>query len=186
MIPLLNNLISLMKFRLINSILTLPNNDDWLWTFMLLLVFSLIVIPLGFKSGFLRYEIPAISWKVRFRTIALVLLLPATVEEVLFRVLPLPHQLEQKTLITQCLFGSISLILFVIYHPLNAVLLFRNAKETFTDFIFLTYAALLGIVCTIAYFKSGSIYPPITLHWIVVLGWLLGLGGYQKLHSQSN
>ena len=178
-----SNLTSLMKSRLINSILTLPNNDDWLWTVTLLLIFSSIVIPLGFRSGFLRYEIPAISWKVRFRIIALALLLPATAEEVLFRVLLLPHKFEQVSLVTKCLSGSISLVLFVIYHPLNAALLFRNAKETFTNFTFLTCAALLGIVCTMAYFKSGSIYPSITLHWIFVFSWLLVLGGYRKLHK---
>jgi predicted Abi (CAAX) family protease len=183
MISSLNNLTSLMKSRLINSILTLPSNNDWLWTITLLLIFSSIVIPLGFRSGFLRYEIPVISWKVRFRIIALTLLFPATAEEVFFRILLLPHKFEQVSLITKCLSGSISLVLFVIYHPLSAALLFRNAKETFTNLTFLTCAALLGIVCTMAYLKSGSIYPPMMLHWLFVLVWLLGLGGYRRLHT---
>jgi len=35
--------------------------NDWVWTTILLLIFSLIVIPLGFKSKFLRIQIPKIS-----------------------------------------------------------------------------------------------------------------------------
>jgi predicted Abi (CAAX) family protease len=186
MISSLSKLTDLMKSRLINSFLTLPNNDDWTWTVALLLIFSSIVIPLGFRSRFLKYETPEISWKVRFRIIILTLFLPATTEEIFFRILLLPHENEQVSLATKYISGSISLILFVIYHPLNAALLFQNAKETFTNFIFLSFAALLSIVCTIAYFKSGSIYPPVTLHWIFVLGWLLGLGGYRRLHVRSN
>lgn len=184
--PSQNELISLIKSRLANSFLTLPTINDWIWTAILLLIFSLIVIPLGFKLKFLKAEIPEVSWKVIFRLVLITLFLPATAEEVLFRVLLLPHKTEQASLVYQWISGSISLILFIIYHPLNATLFIRNARTTFTSFAFLASAAILGIFCTIAYLKSGSIYPPITLHWIFVLGWLLGLGGYRKLHSQSN
>jgi len=184
--PSLNELISLIKFRLVNSFSTLPSSNDWVWTTILLLVFSSIIIPLGFKLKFLKAEFPEISWKVISRLILITLFLPVTAEEVFFRVLLLPHKTEQASLAYQWIFGSISLALFIIYHPLNATFFIKNARTTFSSFAFLTSAAILAIVCTIAYLKSGSIYPPITLHWIFVLGWLLGLGGYQRLHSQSN
>jgi predicted Abi (CAAX) family protease len=176
----------LMRSRLIHSFSTLPSSSDWIWTIALLLILSLIVIPLGFKLEFLKAEIPKVSWKVISRLTLMTLFFPATAEEVFFRVLLLPHKTEQASLAYQWIFGGISLILFIIYHPLNATFFIRNARTIFSSFVFLTSAAILAIVCTIAYLKSGSIYPSIILHWIFVLGWLLGLGGYRKLHSQSN
>jgi len=182
---LLNELVSLIKFRIVNSFLTLPSWNDWVWTVILLVIFSLIVIPLGFNLKFLRIEIPNISSTVIFRLTLITLLFPATAEELFFRVLLLPHKIELASLTYQLISGSISLTLFIIYHPLNATFFIRNARTIFSNFAFLTSAAFLAIVCTIAYLKSGSIYPPIILHWIIVLGWLLGFGGYQSLHSQS-
>jgi len=185
MITSLNELISLIKSRLVNSFLTFPSNNNWIWTTILLLVFSLIVIPLGFKLKFLKTEIPKVSWKILLRITLITLLFPATAEEVFFRVLLLPHKTEQASLAYQWISGSISLILFIAYHPLNATFFIKNARTTFSSFAFLTSAATLAIVCTIAYLKSGSIYPPVILHWVFVLAWLLGFGGYQILYNQS-
>lgn len=181
----LNELVSLVKFRLVNSFLTLPSTNDWIWTTILLLIFSLIVIPLGFKLKFLKAEVPKVSWKILLRLILITLFLPATAEEIFFRVLLLPHKTEQASLENQWFFASISLILFIIYHPLNATFFIRNARTTFSSFAFLASAAILAIVCTISYLKSGSIYPPVILHWVFVVSWLLGFGGYQRLHNQS-
>ncbi|NJN92276.1 MAG: CPBP family intramembrane metalloprotease [Leptolyngbyaceae cyanobacterium SL_5_14] len=175
-----------MRSRLVHSFSTLPSSSDWIWTITLLLILSLIVIPLGFKLKFLEAEIPKVSWKVISRLTLMTLFFPATAEETFFRVLLLPHKTEQASLAYQWFFGGISLILFIIYHPLNATLFVRNARIIFSSFAFLTSAALLAVVCTVAYLKSGSIYPPIVLHWIFVLSWLLGLGGYRRLHNQSN
>jgi predicted Abi (CAAX) family protease len=179
----LNELIFLIKSRLVHSISTFPNISDWIWTATLLLIFSLIIIPLGFKLQFLKVEAPKTSWKIILRIVLITLFLPATAEEAFFRVLLLPHKFEQASPANIYFFGSISLILFIIYHPLNATFFVRNARATFSSFVFLTSVAVLGIVCSIAYLKSGSIYPPIILHWFFVLGWLLGLGGYRRLHN---
>jgi predicted Abi (CAAX) family protease len=186
MIPSLNELGFLMKSRLAQSFSTFPSNSDWILTIALLLIFPLIVVPLGFRFKFLKVEIPKISLRVLLRVALVSLFFPAMAEEALFRVLLLPHKAEQASLASQLLFGSISLALFIIYHPLNATFFIKSAKTTFSSFAFLTSAAILGIVCSIAYFKSGSIYPPIILHWIFVLGWILCLGGYQRLHNQSD
>lgn len=184
--PLPNNLISLIESRLVNSFLTLPSSSDWIWTAILLLISSLIIVPLGFKLKFLKAEAPQISWKTALRIALVTLVFPATLEELVFRVLLLPHNTEQASLINQLSFGSISLILFVIYHPLNATFFIKNARATFSNFTFLSFVAILAISCNLSYSKSGSIYPPIIIHWSFVLIWLLCLGGYQRLHDQSN
>ncbi|MEH2168506.1 MAG: CPBP family glutamic-type intramembrane protease [Nostoc sp.] len=186
MVNQLSELSSLIKFRLINSVSTFINSNDWIWIITLFIIFSLVGIPLGFKLGLLRFEIAKISCKILLRTALITLIIPVAAEEAFFRVLLLPNKVEQASLVTNWLWGSISLILFVVYHPLNATFFIRNARATFNSFAFLTLAAILGIVCTIAYLKSGSIYPPVILHWVFVLGWLMGLGGYRRLHNQAS
>ncbi|MEL6439707.1 MAG: CPBP family glutamic-type intramembrane protease [Cyanobacteria bacterium J06621_8] len=130
----------------------------------------------------MEIENSQITFKTIFRTILIALFFPAIVEEVFFRVLFLAHSTENTSIFNQYFFVIISLMIFVVYHPLNAYLFVYNARKTFNSFVFLTSAAILGIVCTIAYLKSGSIYPPVIIHWIIVIFWLLIFGGYRKLY----
>jgi len=153
---------------------------------VLLLVFALVVISFGFQSKFLQLEIPNLPVKAKLQIILVALFFPAVVEEAFFRVLLLPHTSEQISVIKQCCFAIASLILFIVYHPLNAYLFVHNARQTFNSFAFLISATILGIVCTIAYLISVSIYPSIMIHWIVVIFWLLVFGGHQKLERENN
>ncbi len=49
--------------------------------------------------------------------------------------------------------------------------------------VFLVLAALLGIICSLAYIQSGSLWTPVMIHWLLVVVWLLLLVGYRKLYS---
>jgi predicted Abi (CAAX) family protease len=42
-------------------------------------------------------------------------------------------------------------------------------------------ALLLGLICTIAYWQSGSWWVPVAMHWLVVFVWLMFFGGYGQL-----
>ncbi|AFY38959.1 Abortive infection protein [[Leptolyngbya] sp. PCC 7376] len=170
----------LIKSRLINSCLTLPKINDWIWVVILLFILAFITIPLGFKLKFLKVEFPQIPKMLVCGMILTTLFFPAIAEEIFFRGLLLPHKVELASLTNQLISGSISLILFIVYHPLNAFLFVKNARETFSDFVFLLSATFLAIACSFIYLKSGCIYPSIIIHWIFVIVWLLGLGGYQK------
>ena len=172
----------LAKARLEGSFSTIPKSIDWLWAFMLLFVFASIVIPFGFQLKFLRLEIPQLSLKAISRVILTALFFPAVTEEAFFRVLFLARTCEQISAINQSLLAIASLILFIVYHPLNAYLFIHNARKTFSSFAFLASAAFLGIICTITYLISGSVYPPIIIHWLIVIFWLLVFGGYQRLN----
>ncbi|MEM9164513.1 MAG: CPBP family glutamic-type intramembrane protease [Cyanobacteria bacterium P01_F01_bin.4] len=78
-----------------------------------------------------------------------------------------------------------SLVIFIGFHPLNARFLMTERRETFYNPIFLTLAGLLGVVCTLSYLQSASLWPPVVLHWLMVIIWLLSLGGYGRL-AQNN
>jgi len=74
-------------------------------------------------------------------------------------------------------------VMFVVYHPLNALSFFSQGLETFFNSAFLLLATLLGITCSIAYLQSGSLWTPVVIHWLAVVVWLLFLGGYRKLYE---
>lgn len=169
--------------RLLTAIATVPNGWAWLYAANLLILYSLISLPIGFKFNFLHIEIIPLSPARISGLLAICLLSPAITEEIVFRVLLLPHASENYSTIYLTLWGSISLAIFILYHPLNALSFYSAGRKTFFNPIFLTLAAILGIACTLSYWQSGSLWPPVLIHWLVVVVWLTLLGGYKRLNS---
>jgi predicted Abi (CAAX) family protease len=166
--------------RLLNAIILLPTWQDWINAAALLTIYSLIALPLGFYRKFLRINLQ-LSWQKSIKIIFISFFTPALLEEIFFRVLLLPNP-KVNLSIYAYIWISFSLILFIIYHPLNAITLFKSGRKTFFDPIFLSLATLLGIICTITYLQSASLWTPVVLHWIIVVVWLTCLGGYKQLH----
>ncbi|GAB4547613.1 MAG: hypothetical protein Tsb0014_42320 [Pleurocapsa sp.] len=174
------DLIQITRDRIIVGFSTLPTLYDWLNTIILILIYGLIALPLGFWSNFLQLNVQ-FSGTVAAKIIATSLIAPAILEELFFRVIILPLPSENVTVKILLITSTISLILFVIYHPVNGITFFPSGKETFFNPVFLCLATLLGLICTVSYLQSGSIWIPVTIHWIVVVIWLLFLGGREKL-----
>ncbi|MEP0754232.1 CPBP family glutamic-type intramembrane protease [Trichocoleus sp. Lan] len=168
--------------RLITAASTTPDAKAWLYSAALVLIYTLISLPIGFKFGFLKLDVET-SWEMIIGVMARCLLSPAISEELFFRILLLPHPTEKATPTTLWLWGGISLAMFIIYHPLNAVTFYPDGLRTFFNPVFLFLAALLGVICTLAYFQSGSLWMPVAIHWLIVVVWLLLLGGYKTLNS---
>lgn len=168
-------------YRLGVAILTIPDAHAWAFSGALLLVYALISLPIGFYSGFVRFDVFPDSRVAIAGILAGSLLMPGISEELFFRVLLLPHPTENASLAALWLWGCIGLVIFLIYHPLNILALGHD--RTFRNPVFLLLAALLGIACTLSYWQSGSLWPPVIIHWLIVVVWLLLLGGYRELHS---
>jgi predicted Abi (CAAX) family protease len=171
--------------RLIES-LKLPGLREWAITIALLILYGLIAAPIGFQQQFLQLTIPFAGLS-RWQAIGValkLLWLPAIAEEFVFRVLLIPHPTEGADLLTTGLWAIVSLVLFVLYHPLNAITFYHPGYPTFFRTVFLSLAALLGIICTAAYLLTGSLWAIAFIHWVVVLVWLQLLGGLQKLKFQ--
>ncbi|MBW4471630.1 MAG: CPBP family intramembrane metalloprotease [Stenomitos rutilans HA7619-LM2] len=103
--------------------------------------------------------------------------MPSLLEELGFRVLLLPHPTEHASPTTRWLLSSLGWLLFVVYHIHPFVPTFFRTPP------FLTGAGLLGIICTLSYLKSGSIWMPVVIHWSIVVAWLLIFGGLEKFHG---
>lgn len=173
----------ILTHRFIGAVSTLPDANTWLYGAGLLLLFAIIALPIGLLSRFVQFEMERISWQKGLAIIILSLLMPAFAEELVFRGLLLPHPTENLSVSEIWLWGCFSLALFILYHPLNALTFFSRGRATFFNPFFLTLAGLLGIISTIAYLQSGCLWIGVIIHWLIVVVWLLLLGGYGKLYS---
>ena len=110
-----------------------------------------------------------------------VLVHPAFVEELIFRALLVPRRTEAMPRSGLYARAGLALLVYVAAHPLNALLFWPAALPVFANPFYLTLASLLGLTCTAAYLISGSIWPPVAIHWLTVVLWLLLLGGQRRL-----
>lgn len=163
------------------AILTFPPVRTWLHCLLVYAVFSALTLSIGFGSGLLRPILADLSPKT-FALLAITTLLsPALLEEVIFRVLPLPRDATRVTKPRLALVSTLSLVAFIAAHPLGAWLFRPAAWALFTSPDFLVIAALLGAASTAVYLISKSLWPSVLLHWTAVLTWIALLGGQSLL-----
>ena len=165
------------------AISTVPNYYDLRHSIVSIGIYILFALVLGWQSRFLSWKPQPVA--IVFRIAITSLIAPAILEELFFRVLLLsdPWDVSFKTYLLR---SALSLLLFIIYHPLNALMFYPQGRNVFFDKIFLVLAASLGIVCTITYWQTGSIWLPVLIHWITVAVWLSYLGGSDKLNCVDN
>lgn len=188
-------LFSLLVDRLKLAVVTMPGFQGLILGVVLLMIYAVIALPLGFRSSLFRWVLIR-SPKTIVSTSLVAIVFPAVMEEVIFRVLLLPTPPNSPIHLTEissmefgiysqfCGWSLISLVLFILAHPLNAIVFFPQRKSTFFDPTFLGLAGFLGVICTIAYLGTGSLWLPVGLHWIMVVIWLLTLGGLDRLSGK--
>jgi len=98
---------------------------------------------------------------------------PALGEELVFRGVFQPRSVSRSK--DQGL-AILSLAGFVLWHPVQVWLGLPMAQPVFTEPAFLLLVAILGALCTALTHRSGSLWPAILLHWLVVIGWKAGSG----------
>jgi predicted Abi (CAAX) family protease len=80
---------------------------------------------------------------------------------------------------------SLSTILFLLYHPLNARYFYPPGDPMFRDWRFLVLAGWLGIACAVSYGVTRSLWSAVSLHWLAVIMWLFVFGRNGKLHVKQ-
>jgi predicted Abi (CAAX) family protease len=175
--------LSMLINRVVGACTTLPSANDWIEAGTLLLLLILIAFPFGWRTGFLSRQFKPLPPRTAVGFTIVSFFSPAMTEEIVFRVLPVPHPTESAGWQQKLLWSAISLIVFVLYHPVRTWLLPTQRNRVFLDRRFLVLSGQLGLFCTIAYLNSGSLWPSVLIHWLFVAVWLVLLGGYQCLHS---
>jgi len=182
-------ILAMLVVRIWAGLFTLPSLSGWLLGLGLLIGYAVIALTIGFRSKFLTFTPRSAHSQSglfpQIRSWVALLLMPALVEELIFRLLLIPHPIETASSLHIYGTSLISLILFISYHPLNAWTFYRLGNPTFMDWRFLTLTGLLGGVCTIAYLATGSIWVAVIIHWLVVGIWLKFLGGAQRLATSN-
>jgi predicted Abi (CAAX) family protease len=151
----------------------LPTARDWHYGLILLSLFGLLYLPVGWHTGFLHWA-PQLNLGVVMGVMAGAFLMPGLNEEILFRLMLLPHPTEPLQPYTRNAWTIGSWVLFVLYHvPPWTPAFFKTP-------IFLLGAGLVGLVCTFAYLQSRSIWTAVFIHWTIVVVWLLLFGGLRR------
>jgi predicted Abi (CAAX) family protease len=101
------------------------------------------------------------------------MLVPALGEELLFRALLIPRP-DRPFPLWQAVF---SVAAFVLWHPLQALTFGPPWSALFLEPRFLLLVAVLGALLVRLYRATGSIWPCVAVHWIVVAAWKLAFGG---------
>ncbi len=176
-------IISTLARRILASIVFLPQQRDWLKLGFWLVIYSAIAIPVGFQFGLLHWQRWQEPLGSGLRLIPTLFLMPALVEELVFRVMALPYPTGLNPFWPTLAAMGLSLVLFVLYHPLNALLFYPKGRRLFFQPIFLGLTALLGAIATVLYWQTGSLWLITIFHWLVVVVWLMALGGYAQLSN---
>jgi uncharacterized protein len=165
-----------LRYRLQIGLTTVPQRRDWQYAVILLGLFAVIYLPIGFTAGFLKFD-----WRLNpglmLSVAAGALIMPGIIEEFIFRLLLMPHRTESLSVRSRQFWTIVSWLLFLLYHmPPWTPAFFKTP-------IFLLGAGLLGIACTISYWQSRSIWTAVLIHWVIVAVWLLCLGGLGRFES---
>ncbi|XOZ34438.1 type II CAAX prenyl endopeptidase Rce1 family protein [Halomonadaceae bacterium KBTZ08] len=144
-------------------------------TWALVPVFMILAIPVGFGAGLLNVDI--LYSKIAPILPLTLLVFPSLLEEAFFRGILIPRNIRQAGAPRATGAVAISTIVFVAWHPINALAFNHSAIPLFLDPWFLLIVAALGATCGYSYVISRSIWPPVLIHWATVTVWVLFLGG---------
>ena len=106
---------------------------------------------------------------------------PSLLEEAFFRGILIPNNTATQSKSRIAAYITISTVVFVLWHPVNALTINTTAAELFLNPAFLLIVALLGITCSVSYVLSRSLWTPIIIHWLTVVVWVIFLGGRNLL-----
>ena len=149
-------------------------------TLVTLAVYGLLALSFGRRSGFLarRWRWPPL--RLLLPRAAWLLLTPALVEELLFRLCLIPAPNEGVSAAATAAWLALSVGLFVLYHPLAARLWYPQARQLFDRPVFLGQCSLLGLACGLVFASTGALWTAVLIHWLAVLSWLEPLQGRQR------
>ncbi|WP_339334318.1 CPBP family glutamic-type intramembrane protease [uncultured Maricaulis sp.] len=139
-----------------------PTLFDWGQSLLILALFTLAAGVTNAVEPLFKFSVtPDPSGLLAIAAVAF--LVPALAEELVFRVV-----LGGRT---GRIRAGLAILAFMLWHPLQVWLGLPMAQPVFIEPGFLAITALLGLTCTVLYRRSGSIWPAILLHWLLVVAW---------------
>ena len=150
-----------------------PDFTAWRVTLVMGFGFAVIAASFGLGGGLFEF-VPVSDLGDLMRTSLIAFFLPSLLEELVFRG-PLIWLIARRGHVPVSVI-MVSLGLFVLWHPLNALVYLIPARPVFFDPQFLIVAAGLGAVASFLAVRTRSLWPPVMFHWLAVVGWKAWLG----------
>lgn len=152
------------------ALVTLPRGADGLRVLFELVWVAPILAVLGWAGGLVDpapLDLPAF-----FGFAAVAVFVPTLAEEVIFRAVLLPSPRANPSLIR----SALAIGAFVVWHPLQVLWFGAAWGAVVLNPWFLAAVVVLGVATTRLYLATASLWPPVLLHWLVVVAWKV-LGG---------
>lgn len=153
-----------------------PPRDGFMLSLMLTIGYSVIGLVTGFASNL--FEVGLVESKFLLFLPLSLLIFPSLLEEAFFRGVLIPNNTKEKGYQLVVFYTLLSTLVFLLWHPLGALTINPVAREIFLNPSFLFIVFCLGLVCSLSYIYSRSLWWPIAIHWLTVLAWVLFLGGH--------
>ncbi len=169
----MDELIARYRRRVVTALTTWPTPGGWAASAAIGAATLAALGAIGFSSGLYALHPPNTA-HLAFR-LAETFVAPAIGEELVFRGLLIPGRAESPRFIGALLVSS---AIFVSWHIVEAETFLRSAAPMFLRADFLACAATLGIGCALVRRLTGSLWPAVALHWIMVGIWQTWLGGF--------
>lgn len=149
-----------------------PDAGRWRAALAIALPAVAIIALSGFLGGWLYFNLVADLPSALIAALIL-FLVPALAEELIFRGI----LLSWFATFSQRLGNWLSIVLFVLWHPFQALAFGPPWAAIFLQPSFLFATFILAIVLTHIRIVSQSLWPVIAIHWLLAVTWKLVLGG---------
>lgn len=159
--------------RLWSSLTTWPDGPGWLYAAGVGAATLAAIGALGLVTGLYALH-PANLAGLPLRLLT-VLIAPAIGEELVFRGLLVPGRSETPR---PGIALAIAVFIFVTWHIVEAETVLTRAAPMFERPDFLACAAILGAGCGLMRWRTGSLWPAVALHWLMVTLWQTWFGGF--------
>ncbi len=149
-----------------------PDVSQWIAALKVAVPALAIIAAIGFLSGWLQWS-PITDWAGLVKIALILFLIPALAEEFVFRGLLLSWLAARWARWA----AWISTVLFVLWHPFQALTIGSPSAEIFLHPSFWLATLIFGIILSHIRIRSQSLWPVIFIHWFAVVIWKTLLGG---------
>jgi predicted Abi (CAAX) family protease len=179
------SLISYGVMRTFSSV-SIPSTHDWLITLGIGVGFGAIALLLGFSQGVFQWYPWQAPWYRYLGALLRLLIVPALLQEYLFRVLLVPYPISWISPWRWWAWALLSLGLFVLFQWGYARFVQRSRYSILSRPIYLSLFTILGLASTLTYWLTGSLWTITLVHWVFISTWWLLLGGRQQVLLERN
>tara|TARA_R110000772_G_scaffold57351_2_gene129924 strand:+ start:239 stop:742 length:504 start_codon:yes stop_codon:yes gene_type:complete len=151
---------------------TWPDVKQWIGALRLAVPALAMIALMGFLAQWLVWS-PVTDISALLISAAFLFFVPALLEELVFRGV----LLSWLTRLTPRWGAWLSTLLFVAWHPVQALTIGPAWAEIFLHPTFWIATLILGIILAHIRIVSRSLWPVILIHWFAVLIWKSLLGG---------